>query len=326
MSAEPIPATVLSRPPIGERLRSRVESGEFVVTAELTPPRGTDLKRLRKGAADLHDYVDAANLTDNPSAIVRLASWAASAAILQEDVEPICQLQCRDRNRIALQADLLGIAAIGIPNVLLLTGDHTRFGDHPGAKDVFDLDSTDLVWTASTLRDEGRLMSGAKLQGVPDLFIGAVENPSAPPVEFRAQRLAKKVAAGAQFVQTQYTFDIPRFRRFVEQAGELGALDNCALLCGIGPIRSARSLEHLRTHVAGVVIPDSVIERFAGVRDEDFAEAGLDLCAEMLTEIREIEGVRGVHLMAYAWEEAIPEILERAGVEPRGYQQRESQS
>ena len=218
--------------PVGNRLRDALASGRFAVTAELTPPRGTDLTRVRKGAALLHDYVDAANLTDNPSAVVRLASWAASAAVIAEDLEPICQLQCRDRNRIALQSDLLGIASLGIPNVLLLTGDHTRFGDHPEATDVFDLDSITLLWAAATLRDTGELMSGAKLQGSPRLLIGAVENPSAPPLEFRAQRLAKKVAAGAEFIQTQYIFDIENFRHFVERAGELGALDHAQLLAG----------------------------------------------------------------------------------------------
>ena len=304
-------------PPVGSRLRDSLASGRFAVTAELTPPRGTDLTRLKKGAALLHDYVDAANLTDNPSAVVRLASWAASAAVIAEDLEPICQLQCRDRNRIALQSDLLGLASIGIPNVLLLTGDHTRFGDHPEAKDVFDLDSTTLVWVASTLRDTGELMSGAKLQGSPRLLIGAVENPSAPPLEFRAQRLAKKVAAGAEFIQTQYIFDLDNFRHFVERAGELGALDHCKLLAGLGPIRSPRALERLSHSIPGVVVSDDVVARFKGVKDEDFAEVGLNLCAEMVAEIQDIPGVSGVHLMAFAWEESVPEILSRAGVAAR---------
>lgn len=305
------------RPEVGERLRSALAAGRFAVTAELSPPRGTDFTRLKKGAAILHDYVDAVNLTDNPSAVVKLASWAASLAVMGEDMEPICQLQCRDRNRIALQSDLLGMAAMGIPNVLLLTGDHTRFGDHPEAKDVFDLDSTDLVWVAATLRDEGQLMSGAKLQGKPRLLIGAVENPAAPPVEFRAQRLAKKVAAGAEFIQTQYIFDIPNFRRFVETAGELGALDHCALLAGLGPIRSSRALHRLSTSIPGVVVPEEIAKRFAGVQEDDFAEVGLALCAEMVEEIRSIPGVSGVHIMAFAWEEAVPEILSRAGIAAR---------
>jgi len=305
------------RPALGERLRSTLASGRFAVTAELTPPRGTDLSRLRKGAAILHDYVDAANLTDNPSAVVRLSSWAASVAVLAEDIEPICQLQCRDRNRIALQSELLGMASVGIPNVLLLTGDHTRFGDHPDAKDVFDLDSIDLVWVASTLRDKGQLMSGAKLQGSPRLLIGAVENPAAPPIEFRAQRLAKKVAAGADFIQTQYVFDIPNFRRFVERAGELGALEHCSLLAGLGPIRSPRALERLSSTIPGVVVPDEIAARFSGLKDDDFAEVGLALCAEMVAEIKNIEGVSGVHVMAFAWEEAVPEILARAGIDAR---------
>ena len=306
-----------TRPAVGERLRSAIESGRFVVTAELSPPRGTDFTRLKKGAAILHDYVDAVNLTDNPSAVVKLASWAASLAVLREDLEPICQLQCRDRNRIALQSDLLGMAAMGIPNVLLLTGDHTRFGDHPEAKDVFDLDSTDLIWVAATLRDKGQLMSGAKLQGSPRLLVGAVENPAAPPVEFRAQRLAKKVAAGSEFIQTQYIFDIANFRHFVEQARDLGALEHCALIAGVGPIRSPRALDRLSNSIPGVVVPEAIAKRFAGVSEDDFAEVGLALCAEMVEEIRSIPGVAGIHVMAFAWEEAVPEILSRAGIPAR---------
>jgi methylenetetrahydrofolate reductase (NADPH) len=173
------------------------------------------------------------------------------------------------------------------------------------------------VWVASTLRDTGELMSGAKLQGSPRLLVGAVENPSAPPLEFRAQRFAKKVAAGAEFVQTQYIFDLANFRRFVERAGELGALDHCKLLAGLGPIRSPRALERLSNSIPGVVVSDDVIARFKGVKDEDFAEVGLSLCAEMVAELKEIPGVSGVHLMAFAWEESVPEILSRAGIEAR---------
>lgn len=310
----------------GSGLRSTLESGRFAITAELTPPRGVDLTRLRAGAATLRGHVDAVNLTDNPSAIVRMSSWAAAAAVLAEGIEPICQLQCRDRNRIALQSDLLGIASLGIRNVLLLTGDHTRFGDHPEAKDVFDLDSIDLVWAAATLRDEGRLMSGAKLAGSPRLLIGAVENPAAPPREFRASRVAKKVAAGADFIQTQYIFDVGIFRRFMANACDLGIPERCSILAGTGPIRTRRSLERLRHAIPGIVVPDEFVRRFDGVADEKIAEFGLDVCAEFVAELAEIEGVAGVHLMAFSWEEAIPEIIERAGLRGHRTERREEES
>ena len=216
------------------------------------------------------------------------------------------------------QYDLLGIAALGIPNVILLTGDHTRFGDHPEAKDVFDLDSIDLVWTATTLCDEGRLMSGSKLAGAPQLFIGAVENPAAPPREFRATRAAKKVAAGAKFIQTQYIFDVGIFRRFMARTPRsLGIPETCAILAGTGPIKTRRSLERLRHQIPGVVMPDEFVRRFDGVPDEKIAEFGLDVCAEIVSELADIEGVAGVHLMAFSWEEAIPEIIERAGLRLR---------
>jgi methylenetetrahydrofolate reductase (NADPH) len=302
-------------------LRGAVASGRFVVTAELTPPRGTNVGRLLRGAEVLRDHVDAVNLTDNPSAIVRMSSWGAAAVVHAAGLEPICQLQCRDRNRIALQSDLLGMAALGIPNVLCLTGDHTRFGDHPEAKDVFDLDSIDLLWTASTLRDEGKLMSGAKLAGVPQLFIGGVENPAAPPRAFRAERLAKKIAAGADFIQTQYVFDLAVFRRFMDDARALGLPDKCAILAGTGPIRNRRALERLRHQIPGVFMPDEFARRFDGVPDDKIAEVGIDLCAEMVAEIAQIDGVAGVHLMAFSWEEAIPEIIERAGLRRLGRKQ-----
>jgi methylenetetrahydrofolate reductase (NADPH) len=295
-------------------LRGALASGRFVVTAELTPPRGANVSRLLRGAEALRGHVDAVNLTDNPSAIVRMSSWGAAAVVHATGLEPICQLQCRDRNRIALQSDLLGIAALGIPNVLCLTGDHTRFGDHPDAKDVFDLDSIDLVWTAATLRDEGRLMSGAKLAGAPRLLIGAVENPAAPPREFRAERLGKKIAAGADFIQTQYIFDVGIFRRFMDDAHALGLPSRCAILAGTGPIRNRRALERLQHQIPGVVMPEEFAHRFDGVPDDKIAEVGIDICAEMVAEIAQIDGVAGVHLMAFSWEEAIPEIIERAGL------------
>ena len=303
----------IATPRLRGRLEEALDAGDFAVTAELSPPRGVDTGTLRRRARMLADYVDAVNLTDNASAIVRLSSWAAALAVMDEGLEAVCQLQCRDRNRLALQSDLLGIAAIGVPNVLLLTGDDVRAGDHPEAKSVYDLDSIQLIWAAAALRDEGRLISGTPVTSPPRLFLGAVENPFAPPEEFRAARLARKVAAGAEFVQTQFVFDVASFRRFVEHAGELGLLERCRILAGVGPIRSRRALDRLRSGVPGVVVPDSVVHAFGGVPDEHFAEVGIARCAELVAELREIPGVHGVHVMAFHPED-IPEILERSGV------------
>lgn len=298
-------------------LRSKLARGEFVVTAEIGPPRGATLAPVRRKARLLRDWVDAANVTDAQSAIVRVASWAGCLAAMEEGVEPVMQLQCRDRNRIALQSDLLGAAAIGIPNVLLLTGDHPRFGDHPDAKPVFDFDSVHLLWTARTMRDQARLLSGRQLKPPPGWFIGAVENPFAPPLQFRAERLGKKITAGAQFVQTQFIYDLPIFERFMQRVRDLGLDRRCAILAGVGPIKSLRALEHMRRDVPGMHVPEDVVRRLRGVPEERVPQEGLAVCAEVIAQVRRIPGVAGVHVMAFGWEDAIPEILERAGLGPR---------
>ncbi len=296
------------------RLHQALLQGRFVVTAEIGPPRGATVEPIRRKARRLRDWVDAVNVTDNQSAVVRLASWAGSLACLQEGVEPIMQLQCRDRNRIALQSDLLGAAALGIPNVLLLTGDHQRFGDHPDARGVFDLDSIQLIWTARTLRDQRQLLSGRPLQPPPAWLIGAVENPCAAPQRYRAERLGKKVAAGAQFVQTQVVFDLGIFRQWLADVRDLGLDRRCAILAGIGPIRSLRALEFMRSEVPGLYVPEEVARRLRGVPEERVAAEGLALCAEIIQQVRAMPGVAGVHVMAFGWEDAVPELLERAGL------------
>ena len=227
-------------------LRDKLATGEFTITAELSPPRGASAAAMLGRAELLRGWVDAVNITDNQGSHVRLASWAGAVAVQQSGIiEPIMQMTCRDRNRIALQSDLLGAGALGIENLLFMSGDHPKFGDHPGAKPVFDLDSTQLVWTARTLRDEAKLISGKELNPAPRFFLGAVENPFAPPVEYRAQRAAKKIAAGAQFIQTQYVFDLPVFTQWMTELGDLGVLDRCAVLAGVGVIRSVRMLDFL---------------------------------------------------------------------------------
>jgi methylenetetrahydrofolate reductase (NADPH) len=303
-------------PPLS-RLQAALREGRFAVTAEIGPPRSASVNPVRRKAKLLKDWIDAANVTDNQSAVVRMASWAGCQILMQEDVEPVMQLQCRDRNRIALQSDLLGASALGIPNVLLLTGDHPRFGDHPDAKGVFDLDAIDLVWTARTMRDQRQLLSGRELKPAPSWFIGAVENPFAPPLPWRAERLGKKIAAGAQFIQTQFIYDVDIFARFMQQVRDLGLDRRCAILAGVGPVKSLRALEHMRAEVPGMYVPDAVFKRLRGVPPDQVSAEGLKLCSEIIQQVREIPGVAGVHVMAFSWEEAIPEILEGAGIGPR---------
>jgi methylenetetrahydrofolate reductase (NADPH) len=297
----------------GGRLRAALRERRFAVTAELSPPRGADPEAIRRGARALHDWVDAANVTDNQGAMVRMASWAGCVLAMAEDVEPIMQLQCRDRNRLALQADLLGAAALGIPNVLLLTGDHQRFGDHPEARGVFDLDSVQLLWAARGMRENGRLISGKPLAPPPSWLIGGVENPFAPPLAFRAERLGKKVAAGAEFVQTQYVFDVATFRTWMQASRDLGLTQRCGVLAGVGPIRSLRALERMH-EIPGIVIPSAVESRLRAVPAERVLAESIAICAEIIAELRDIPDLAGVHVMAFGSEETVVEILERAGI------------
>ncbi|MGH3341656.1 MAG: methylenetetrahydrofolate reductase [Carbonactinosporaceae bacterium] len=298
-------------------LERALRSGRFAVTAEIGPPRGADPDVVRRKAAELRGWVDAANITDNQGAHVRLSSWAGSLLALDQGVEPVMQLTCRDRNRIALQSDLLSAAALGIPNVLLLTGDHPRFGDHPGAQAVFDLDSAQLVWTARAMRDQGVLLSGRATKPPPRWFIGAVENPTAPPERFRARRLAKKVAAGAGFVQTQFVFDIAAFGRWMAEVRDLGLHERCAILAGVGPIRSLRALDHLQNGIPGLHVPEPTVRRLRGVPPERVAQEGKRICVETIKGLRAIPGVAGVHVMSFGREQEVPELLERAGLPPR---------
>ncbi|MHA6625086.1 methylenetetrahydrofolate reductase [Pseudonocardia sichuanensis] len=298
------------------RLAAAIGEGRFAVTAEIGPPRGADAAAIERKAGLLRGWVDAANITDNQGAHVRLSSLAGSVLALRAGVEPVMQLTCRDRNRIALQSDLLAAGALGVPNVLLLSGDHPVYGDHPDAAAVFDLDSVQLVWTARTLRDEGVLLSGRPVETRPQFLVGAVENPFAPPAAFRATRLSKKAAAGAQFCQTQFTFDVPAFARFMAEVVDRGITQRCAVLAGVGPIRSLRAYEFVRTHVPGVHLPESVGRRLRGVPEHRVAAEGVALCVETIEALRAIPGVAGVHVMAFGYERGIPEILERAGLAP----------
>jgi len=295
-------------------LRERLASGGFAVTAEISPPRGASTSKITETAAQLKDWVDAVNVTDNQGSNVRLASWAGSLAVQRAGLDPVMQMTCRDRNRIALQSDLLGASALGIRNILVMTGDHPKFGDHPEAKPVFDLDSAQLLWTLRTMRDQGVLLSGRRCDPAPDCFLGAVENPFAPPVPFRAERLGKKVAAGAQFVQTQFVFDVPAFARWMAQVRDLGLHERCAILAGVGAVRSVRALDYMRDHVPGVQVPDDVFRRLRAVPPDKNAAEGVKLAAEIIQQVAEIPGVAGVHLLVAGNERAVPDILDGAGI------------
>lgn len=291
------------------RLAKAIRQRSFAVTAEIGPPRGADTEPVRRAAKLLRDWVDAVNITDNQNAHVRLSSLAGSIVALQAGVEPVMQLTCRDRNRIALQSDLLSAGALGVPNVLLLAGDHPRHGDHADAAPVFDLDSAQLISAARQMRDDGRLLSGRELAPAPRWLIGAVDDPVGSP-----ERLAGKVKAGAEFVQTQFVVDVPAFEDWMSRVRDAGLHEQVAVLAGVGPIRSARALEFLRTELPGVQVPDDVVSRLLGVPGDRTAEEGMTLCVETVQRLREIPGVAGVHVMSVGHEQGVPEILERAGV------------
>jgi len=294
-------------------LRERLASGDFAVTAEISPPRGAGTGPVAKAAMLLRDWVDAVNVTDNQGSNARMASWAASLAVLAAGLEPVMQMTCRDRNRIALQSDLLGASSLGIRNILVMTGDHPKSGDHPEAKPVFDLDSIQLLSAFRALRDEHTLMSGRPVDPAPDCFLGAVENPFAPSAASPADRLASKVAAGAQFVQTQFVFDLAAFDRWMAQVRDLGLDKRCYIIAGVGAIRSRRALDFIRDKIPGVDVPDDVYRRLSAVPSDQTAAEGARLAAETIAQVAQIPGVAGVHLLVAGIEQAIPDILDGAG-------------
>jgi methylenetetrahydrofolate reductase (NADPH) len=297
-------------------LADRLASGEFTITAELSPVRGASAEAMQERGRLLAGWVDAVNLTDNQGAHARMSSWACALAAREAGLEPVMQMTCRDRNRIALQSDLLGAASVGVQNLVFMTGDHPTLGDHPGAKPVFDLDSVTMLWTARTMRDEGRLLSGRELKPPPSgLFLGAVENPFAPPEEFRAARAAKKIAAGAQFIQTQYVFDVAAFEKWVAALRDEGLTGRCFILAGVGVVRSPRALDFIASgRVPGVTVPADVQRRLRGAGEGSVEREGRRLAAEVIAQARQIPGVAGVHLLTAGYEEKVPELLELAGV------------
>jgi 5,10-methylenetetrahydrofolate reductase len=294
-----------------------LEAGQFAVTGELGPPQSADPEVIRTKAKILKGNVDAVNVTDGQTAVVRMASWAACVIGKQEGLDHIVQMTCRDRNRIALQMDVLGIAALGMNNLLCLTGDHQKFGNHPTAKGVYDLDSIQLVKMVKDMRDEKKFQCGEDMAVEPRLFIGAAENPFADPFEFRVPRLAKKVAAGADFIQTQIIYNVDKFAEWMKGVRDRGLHEQTKILAGVAPIKSLGAARYMKTRVPGMDVPDSVIERLQGVPKEQVSKEGIKLCVDIIEQVREIEGVAGIHLMAIEWEEVVPEIVEAAGLLPR---------
>jgi methylenetetrahydrofolate reductase (NADPH) len=301
----------------GSNLEKVLSAGHFAFTGELGPPRGAHAEEVRKKAVHLKGRVDSVNITDNQTAVVRMASWAACLLLIQEGIEPNFQMVCRDRNRLAMQADILGANALGIRNILCLSGDHCQFGDHPTAKGVFDIDSMQLISMVKKMRDEGKFLSGTELDGPPKMFIGAASNPFADPFEWRVHRLAKKVEAGVDFIQTQCIYNMPKFREFIRQANDLGLTEKAFILAGVTPMKSLGMAKYMKNKVPGMDVPDEIIKRLQGVAKDKQGEEGIKITLEQIAEFKEMKGVAGVHLMAIEWEHRVPEIAERAGMLPR---------
>ena len=295
-----------------------LRDGHFAVTAELNAPDSADPKDVYANALALGDVCDGINATDGSGANCHMSSVACCALMAKAGYEPILQMSCRDRNRIAIQGDLLGAAALGVRNVLCLTGDDVSAGDQPEARRVFDFDALQLLHTARIMRDQGVFLSGRKLTTPPRFFLGAAANPFVPPQDLRHLRLAKKIEAGAEFIQTQYCYDVPIFEAFMRRARDMGLHERVYILVGVGPLRSERAAEFMRSRVPGVHIPDAVVDRLAKTPRKQKREEGIRICVEIIEQVRQIEGVRGVHIMAYRQEEAVPEIVERAGIRRSG--------
>jgi methylenetetrahydrofolate reductase (NADPH) len=303
--------------PSCSRLEEILRAGHFAVTAELNPPDSADPEDVYRAAGVLAEVCDGINAVDASGANCHISSVAMCALLTRAGYEPVYQVTCRDRNRIAIQGDMLGAAAMGVLNVLCLTGDDVSSGDQPEAKRVFDFDSIQLLRTARTMRDQATFLSGRKITTPPCFFLGAAANPFVPPYEWRPQRLAKKIAAGAQFIQTQYCFDLPRFREYMHQVRDLGLDKQAFILAGIGPLKSAGAAEFLRSKVPGVVIPDKIVNRLKKTTKEKQQEEGEKICIELIEQIRDIEGVAGIHIMAYRQEELVADIVSQAALLPR---------
>jgi 5,10-methylenetetrahydrofolate reductase len=304
----------------GTRLERTLRCGHFAVTAEIGPPDSGEPEAVYKRAEILEDYTDAINATDAAGANAHMSSVGVCAILIRSGREPVLQVSCRDKNRIAIQGDLLGAHALGARNVLCLTGDSVDNGDQPEAKPVFDLDSISLLHTARIMRDRGHFLNGRKIESPPNFFLGAASNPFAPPHDFRPYRLAKKVEAGAEFVQTQYCYDIDLLREFMKVVIDQGLHEKVFIMVGVGPLRSAKGAEWMRKNVPGVHIPDAIVERMRGAGKGKQRAEGVQICVDIIEEVKTMEGIGGVHIMAFNMEESVGEIVDRAGLLPRPWQ------
>ena len=305
-----------SEPPEGYKSTSILEAtlrrGWFGVTAELSPPDSADPQDVLAAANPLKDVTDAVNATDASGANCHMSSMGICSILSRAGLGIVFQISCRDRNRIAIQGDVLGAAAMGVSNILCLTGDGVGVGDQPGAKPVFDLDCMSLLRTLKTMRDDSTFLSGRKLTSAPKLFLGAAANPCIPPLQWRADRLAKKVEAGADFIQTNYIYDIEIFKEYMKRVRDMGLHEKTFMLAGVGPLASAKSARWMRSNVPGIHVPDAIINRLE--KAEKPGEEGKKLCIELIQQMREIEGVAGVHIMAYRREHLVGEIIEESGI------------
>ena len=299
----------------GSNLEKVLEGGHFAVTAEVGPPKGASATVIQRKGDLLKLYCDAMNVTDNQTAIVRMSSWSGCILLKEMGIDPVLQMVVRDRNRIAIQSDILGAAALGIRNVLCLSGDHQKFGNHPTAKGVYDIDSMQLIQTLKTMRDEKKFLCGEDISGEVQLFIGAVENPFADPFEYRVKRLAKKVKAGADFIQTQAVFDAPKFSKWMEMVRDQGLDKQVHILAGVIPIKSVGMARYMRDNVSGISVPNEIVTRMEEAKD--VKEEGVKISLEIIDQLKEIDGIHGIHIMAVAWEDIVPVIVERAGLLPR---------
>jgi len=299
------------------RLEKILDAGHMAVTSECGPPRGSDIEEVVEKAELIKNHVDAINITDNQTSVTRLCSLAACIRLKLMGLEPTLQMVTRDRNRIALQSDILGAAAFDIHNILCLSGDHQQFGDCPQGQNVFDLDSMQLIQTVKLMRDEGKFLGGDEINRPPRLFIGAAANPFADPFEIRVPRLAKKIAAGVEFIQTQCIYNLDKFELWMKNARDRGLHEKVYILAGVTPFKSAGMAKYMKNRVPGMDVPDDVVKRMSGVPKEKQAEEGIDICVESIQRLKEVEGVRGFHIMAIDWEEKVPEISERSGLFPR---------
>ncbi|MEW5721568.1 MAG: methylenetetrahydrofolate reductase [Thermodesulfobacteriota bacterium] len=299
------------------QLEKILAAGHLAVTSEVGPPRGADPDRIREKAEMLRGKVDGINVTDNQTAVVRMSSWAACLILKQMGLNPILQMVTRDRNRLAMQSDIIGVWSHGVDTMLCLSGDHPRFGDHPFAANVYDLDSVQLIQTVRRMRDEGKFQGGDDIVNPPRMFIGAAANPFADPFELRVARLAKKAAAGVDFIQTQCIYNLDKFEKWMEGVRERGLHEKVYIMAGLTPLKSAGMAKYMKNKVPGMDVPDDLVKRISAVPKEKQPEEGIEICLESIQRLKEVKGVAGFHIMAIEWEHKVPEIVERAGLLPR---------